>query len=57
MINITLKDGSKLQVENGSTAYDVAAKISQGLAKKALGAKVDGQSVDLMKKLDKDCEL
>lgn len=57
MINITLKDGSKLQVESGSTAYDVAAKISQGLAKKALGARVDGESVDLMKKLDKDCEL
>lgn len=57
MINIILKDGSKLQVENGSTAYDVAVKISQGLAKKALGARVDGESVDLMKKLDKDCEL
>ena len=57
MINIILKDGSKLQVESGSTAYDVAAKISQGLAKKALGARVDGKSVDLMKKLDKDCEL
>ena len=57
MIKITLKDGSKLQVDSGSTAYDVAAKISQGLAKKALGARVDGESVDLMKKLDKDCEL
>lgn len=57
MINIILKDGSKLQVESGSTAYDVAVKISQGLAKKALGARVDGESVDLMKKLDKDCEL
>lgn len=57
MINITLKDGSEIQVESGSTAYDVAVKISQGLAKKALGARVNGESVDLMKKLDKDCEL
>ena len=57
MINITLKDGSKIQVESGSTAYDVAVKISQGLAKKALGARVNGESIDLMKKLDTDCEL
>lgn len=57
MINITLKDGSKIQVESGSTAYDVAVKISQGLAKKALGAIVNGESIDLMKKLDTDCEL
>lgn len=57
MINITLKDGGKIQVESGSTAYDVAVKISQGLAKKALGARVNGESIDLMKKLDTDCEL
>ncbi|PWL51670.1 MAG: threonine--tRNA ligase [Clostridium cadaveris] len=56
-MNITLKDGSKIQVESGSTAYDVAVKISQGLAKKALGARVNGESIDLMKKLDTDCEL
>lgn len=31
MINITLKDGTIMQVENGATCLDVAKQISAGL--------------------------
>ena len=36
MINITLKDGTIMQVENGATCLDVAKQISAGLARAAL---------------------
>ena len=38
MIKITLPDGSVREYEAGVTAYDVAASISQGLAKAVLAA-------------------
>lgn len=56
-MKITLKDGSIIEVDMGSTPYEVATKISMGLAKKALGAIVNGQSVDLTKAINEDCTL
>jgi threonyl-tRNA synthetase len=48
MIQITLPDGSIRSFEQPSiTVADVAASIGAGLAKAALGGKVDGQVVDL----------
>ena len=47
LIDITLPDGSKKQLEQGSTVGQVAASIGAGLAKAALAGKVDGQLVDL----------
>ncbi|MBE7037882.1 MAG: threonine--tRNA ligase [Ruminococcaceae bacterium] len=57
MLKITLKDKSIIEVENGSTAYDVAKLISEGLARKALGALIDGEVCELTKQITKDCEL
>ena len=57
MINIELKDGSKKQVENGMSVFDVAKEISEGLARIAMAGRVDGKVVDLRYKLDKDCKL
>ena len=57
MINIELKDGSKKQVENGVSVFDVAKEISEGLARIAMAGRVDGKVVDLRYKLDKDCKL
>ena len=57
MINITLKDGTIMQVENGVTCLDVAKQISAGLARAALAAEVDGQTVDLKTPLEKDCTM
>lgn len=47
MIDITLPDGSVRQYESGVSAYDIAASISQGLAKVVLSAEVNGEVWDL----------
>ena len=55
MLNITLKDGTVLQAESGSTCLDVAQSISGGLARAALAAEVNGNAVDLKTPLTEDC--
>lgn len=57
MINITLKDGSIIQVEAGTKVIEVAERISSGLAKKAIAAKINGKREELMTKLNEDCTL
>ncbi len=57
MVNITLKDGSKMQVEKGATVLDVAKKISEGLARVATCGEVDGKIKDLRYELKEDCNL
>lgn len=57
MINITLKDGSVMSVPKNSQILEVIPKISEGLARVALIARVDGELVDLTHKLAKDCKL
>ena len=46
-MNITLKNGDKLAVEEGATAFAAAQAISEGLARAAVAAKVNGVLVDL----------
>ncbi len=46
MIQITLPDGSVREVENGTSAMDVAMSISEGLSRNVLAAKVNGDVVD-----------
>jgi threonyl-tRNA synthetase len=55
MINVTLKDGSQIQVESGTTILDAAFGISPGLARAALAANVDGVLTELTQKIEKDC--
>lgn len=57
MIKITLKDGSVKEVEAGKSVFDVAKEISEGLARVATCAVVDGKVVDLRYGLNKDCNL
>jgi len=57
MIKVRLKDGSEKQVEEGKSVYEVAREISEGLARVATCASVDGKVVDLRYVLEKDCEL
>src|SRR2546423_271508 len=57
MISITLPDGSSRQFEKPVTAAPVAASIGPGLAKAALGAKVDGKLVDLSRPIDHDAKV
>ncbi len=54
---ITLPDGSKKQFDAGVTPLEVAKSISQGLAKAALAAKVNGKVVDLATPLNGDAAL
>ena len=46
-MQITLKNGDKLELEAGATAYDAALRISEGLARAAVAAKVNGHLCDL----------
>jgi len=51
MIQIKLKDGSALELENGSSALAAAEKISGGLARAALAAEINGEVADLRTEL------
>ncbi len=46
-MNIVLPDGSSRELSEGATIADVAASIGAGLAKAALGGKIDGEFADL----------
>ena len=46
-MNITLKDGSVLNVQDGATALDAARQISEGLARAALSCEINGEVHDL----------
>ena len=56
-MNITLKDGSVLQVENGKTPLDIAGQLSNKLKKVAVAAKVNGELWDLVRPIEADAEL
>ena len=57
MLKIKLKDDSILEVESGITVLDIAKKISEGLARVATAAEIDGEVVDLRTVVEKDCML
>ena len=46
-MNITLKNGDVMQLEENATAMQAAMAISEGLARNAVCAKVNGELVDL----------
>ncbi len=54
---ITLKDGSKKEYAQPMSVYDIAADISEGLARMATAAQVNGAVADLRTVVDADCEL
>ncbi len=56
-MKITLKDGSVKEYAQSMSVLDIAKDISEGLARVATAAKVDGEIVDLRTEVTKDCEL
>ena len=56
-MKIKLKDGSIKEIENKMSIFDLAKEISEGLARNATCAKVDGEVKDLRYVIEKDCEL
>ncbi len=56
-MKITLKDGSCMEYAESKSVIEIAADISEGLARVATAGEVDGEVVDLRTVLDKDCTL
>ena len=54
---ITLKDGSSKEYAQPMSAYDIAADISEGLARMACAAEINGEVCDLRTIVDKDSTL
>ena len=54
---ITLKDGSSKEYASPMSAIDIAKDISEGLARVACAAEIDGEVVDLRTIVDKDVNL
>ena len=57
MPEITLPDGSRRHYDQAVTVADVAADIGPGLARAAVGGRVDGQLVDTDFRIERDAEL
>ena len=57
MIKLKLKDGSIMEVEQGSSILDVAKKISEGLARVATCGEINGDIKDLRYEINEDCDL
>ena len=56
-MKITLKDGSFKEYESSMSVIDIAKDISEGLARAATAAKVNGELVDLRTVVAEDAEL
>jgi len=57
MIKICLKDDSILEVESGTTVFEIAKKISEGLARVALAGEIDGKVRDLRYEIKNDAKV
>lgn len=57
MIKVTLKDGSILEIKEGSSILEVAKTISEGLARNATCGEINGEIKDLRYEIKQDCNL
>jgi len=57
MVNIKLKGDIVKQFESGLSVLEIAKNISEGLARAACAAEVDGKLTDLRTVINEDCEL
>ncbi|MCA8946110.1 MAG: TGS domain-containing protein, partial [Planctomycetes bacterium] len=57
MISVKLPDGSAKELSDGASAADLAKSISDGLARVAVAAKVNGAVVDLQLELPDGAEV
>ncbi len=56
-MKVTLKDGSVKEYASAMSVIDIAADISEGLARMACAGEVNGEVVDLRTVVDADCTL
>lgn len=57
MLKIELRDGNFVEVEDGSSLFDIAKGISDGFARSVLVGSIDGKLESLNKKVEKDCKV
>ncbi|NOU94300.1 threonine--tRNA ligase [Paenibacillus sp. LMG 31456] len=56
-IKVKLPDGSIRSYDSGTTIEQVAESISTGLKKNAVAGKINGQMVDLSRRIEENCEV
>ncbi len=56
-MKITLKDGSVKEYEGSKSVYEIAADLSEGLARAACAGEINGKTVDLRTVVEEDCSL
>lgn len=56
-MKITLKDGSVREYAEAKSVYEIALDISEGLARMASAAEINGKVADLRTMVEEDCEL
>ena len=56
-MKITLKDGSFKEYDHAIRVLDIASDISEGLARMACAAEINGEVKDLRTVVEEDCEL
>ncbi len=56
-MKITLKDGSVKEYDSAKSVYEIAADLSEGLARAACAGEIDGEVVDLRTTINQDCTL
>ncbi len=56
-MKITLKDGSVKEYDKAMSVLEIAADISEGLARMACAGEIDGKVVDLREMVETDCQL
>ncbi|MFN3402637.1 MAG: threonine--tRNA ligase [Cytophagaceae bacterium] len=57
MIKITLPDGTVREYEKGTSSYQIALSISEGLARNVLAAKVNGEVRDAQRPINENATL
>jgi threonyl-tRNA synthetase len=57
MINLKLPDGKIIEVPSGSNIFDAASQIGPGLAKAAIGGKINGEIVDIRTAVTESADL
>ena len=56
-MKITLKDGSAIEYAEAKSVIEIAADISEGLARMACAGEINGEVVDLRTVVEEDCSL
>jgi threonyl-tRNA synthetase len=57
MVKVILKGGVEKEYEKGTTVYQIAESISEGLARNAMAGEVNGEVKDLRFEINEDCSV